>query len=167
MRQFRVRPPGWRFFTTEDGNGGLGPWGIQSFDHICAVLGCGQLLVLRPRKGDKDHFLVVGNWNLLGFMHLQALLGALLNGWRFSESSDWGQTEEMYFVEQGSKIRTRADLCLDDESHPGWQNILNGDDGPNSWKNNDTGEESRQDPRHSDVQFLKNKGADIKDIYLI
>jgi hypothetical protein len=61
---------GRQFFISSDGRFGLAPYDAQEGDIVCVLLGCGCPVTLRP---EGDHYLVVGETYLYGFMRGEAI----------------------------------------------------------------------------------------------
>lgn len=162
---------GRRTFCTEDGYIGLGPHGISPGDQVYTMPGCPSLLVLRPsmEAGVEGH-IAVGQCSLRTFADLEALLGPLSPSWYVQEGSQ-NYVGDVWYVqkEAESTVKTRWDPRLGMEI-PGWSVKEDLDDAGAdilSYKNNTTGNESQYDPRLTDVDFLTERGVDVKDVYLI
>ncbi|KAE9378320.1 HET-domain-containing protein [Stipitochalara longipes BDJ] len=65
---------GRRFFMTEDGRFGLGPWTFQVGDNCCVLLGCRMPLVIRPTS-TKRHYMFLGSSYVHGAMNGAAVEG--------------------------------------------------------------------------------------------
>lgn len=66
-------------FATEDGKIGLGPAAMQKGDVLAVLLGCPNVMVLRP-LADQSHYQGIGTANCSGLMDGQAILGPLPDG---------------------------------------------------------------------------------------
>ena len=67
-------------FQTRNGHIGIGPQSIRAGDQAYMVLGCDNLLLLRPN--DAQTYKVVGECYVDGFMESEVLLGALPSNWQ-------------------------------------------------------------------------------------
>ena len=153
---------GWSFVRTQKGYYGVIPRSAKVGDHVCAILGCRSLMLLRPKGND---YQVVGECYVQGLMFGEALLGPLLGGWRMVLSLS--KTVRGYFwtyvCDQTGKFRITDPRFR--ESLPAEWRIQTHDH--REWfVNKETGEEVDHDPRLT-ASELSRRGVDIKTFRLV
>jgi len=150
-------------FKTTTGHWGLGPPCIQAGDLVYSIIGSSCLMLLR--KNEQQRFIVVGMCSLEGHTDMEALLGQLPSGYHVEDSQDrWACG--MWFVNPHAGIKTRVDPRLDSD-YPGWLSRERDEDDHMIWQNLESGEKGLQDPRHSDISFLRRRGVKIESIDIV
>ena len=153
------------FFTTVNGYIGLSPTATKPGDEVCILLGCQSPLVLRP-SGDGYHK-VVGECYIDGFMDGAACLGPLPSNWqrvaRFFQEYSRGypaflnhQTGE-FQVDDPRLGPLPAGWYISDHEQK---------DAYNLYANDETGEETRFDPRMT-PEALTARGVEMREFRLV
>jgi hypothetical protein len=164
LRRLPSYAVGRKILYTNEGYIGLGCWEARPGDCIYAVLGCHNLLVLRPAT--PGHFGVAGICNLHGFMDFEAILGPLPDGWYVEDEELHRDTRDMRFVDTITGKKLVEDPKLPAELPAGWTREIDGD-GHVTFLNDEKNMFLGEDPRVSDVPFLRSRGVDVQDIFLI
>ncbi|CAN8101822.1 unnamed protein product [Discula destructiva] len=159
-----------RFFRTDDGYIGLGPWNTQPGDVLAVPLGCPNALVLRPEGPSVgNHFSVVGECFVHGLHDVEALLGRLPRPWRGVAAWAHGDRRVLRFVNEQTREMTEEDPRL--TASPSWERcerVLDRDDPTiyDFFKNTETGEIINYDPR-LEPEALDARGVNLTWFALI
>ncbi|KAL2065756.1 hypothetical protein VTL71DRAFT_3426 [Oculimacula yallundae] len=167
------------FFTTSDGQIGMGPELAQSGDIVAIILGCCTPLLLRPTQQDTHTYRVVGDCYIAGMMDTEALLGPLPAGW--SRKYAHNASDRAVILYKNGSTTTQDDPRA--SAFPqGWRNrfgtkdnqLVNepdyGDEmghlGRIWWDNLGTGQRTLYDPRLT-PDLLRARGVDMVEITLV
>jgi len=149
---------------------GIGASHARPGDHVYAIIGCKNMMILRPAKSQLGLYQVVGNCCLHGRMDYNALLGSLPEDWRVENGYGGPKRHSlMWFVNSHTgEVTTRDPRLIGDP--PGW--IYEFDERGyygNKWRKigGKEDEYETEDPRLSDLDFLSSRGVDVKDIVLV
>jgi hypothetical protein len=95
--------------VTSDGHVGCGPKKARAGDVMVIVLGCREMMMLRPAKGEdqKGKYHVIGECYLHGAMAAEPLLGPLPEGTRQILSDEWGSLGVGFLDDASGKISQR------------------------------------------------------------
>jgi hypothetical protein len=158
------------FFTTENGYVGLGTCHARPGDRIAVILGYNNPIVLRPAVWPfPDRYQVLGDCNIEGFRDLEAVLGPLPDGWHV-EDVEIKEHWCMQFVDMspgtfGGRQCTFHDPRLS-RCSPGYK-IVYDSESRKGFVSDEDGGAYWDDPRLLEVEFLRARGVDIKDIVLV
>src|SRR3569833_1684018 len=150
--------------TADDGSFVLGPGSARPGDLIWVVLGSHSPLVLRraDEPGTKYKYTVVGACYYKPYMNVEALLGDLPAGWRFT--FERAQYAPLYVHEDGTK--TMEDPRLRDVAlPPGWKATTDEETGGPTWTRED-GRWTHCDPRLNAGE-LEKRGVALEDVLLV
>jgi hypothetical protein len=154
---------GRRFFATDNGYIALGTSHARPGDCVAAILGHNKPVVLRPTAA--GHYQVVGDCNLHGFRDFEALLGPLPDGWYVQDADINSQWCMMFVNGITGKLPTWNDPRLPG-APPGYK-IEHDSYSRRKFVSIEGGAVFNNDPRLLDVEFLKARAVDIKDIVLV
>ncbi|SPO04617.1 related to heterokaryon incompatibility protein [Cephalotrichum gorgonifer] len=155
------------FITTDTGHFGLGIECAKPGDRICAILGCKDLLILRPNN--QQTYEVVGPCSIRGFCDAEAVLGPLPSPWAaVIHRPNVGGA--FHFQNRETGESTHVDPRL--EPLPvEWQEIRpeGKEDDVNvasRFRNKDTGEVMESDPRML-PDALRDRGIPLENFCLV
>jgi hypothetical protein len=148
--------------TTDNSHIALGPSQARPGDYIVVILGCSNPMVLRSTI--PGYYEVIGDCNLHGFRDFQGLLGPLPDGWYVEDNPQQAEVD-IRFVDSKTGQKSREDPRLPGIP-PGYKVVIK-NDGVRWFHHSETGKWYSEDPRLWDVEFLRARGVDIKDIVLV
>lgn len=131
------------FVRCKGGYVGLAPRGIRVGDVLAIILGCSNVLALRPAKYGK--FLVVGEVYVSGLNNGEALVGGVPEGWRMA-----------LVLDEDGMFRTK----FKEEAQQAWQNL----DPRIKWDELDDGNGVMKKP---DAEYFRKHGVGLEKIQLI
>lgn len=155
---------GRKILYTEGGYIGLGCFTSRVGDQIYAIIGCSNLVILRPATNGQLN--VVGTCNMHGFMDFKAVLRPLPDGWHVEEDGPGRRIEGMRFINSRTGTKSIDNPRLPRSLPNGWKSKM-GPDRNRYFIEEGTGKTCWENPRLSDVAFLRSRGVDIHDILLI
>jgi hypothetical protein len=155
-----------QFITTHEGYMGVGPPVAQAGDQVCVLLGMSNLILLRPHPSQDDRYEVVGEALMHGLMRNEGLLGSLPKPY---EAARLRHKDSVFYP--GFLNRETEEWHVDDPrlGHlpKGWvKKKHRRDKYRNLFKNEETGEKTRFDPRMT-VQELTKRGVELEPLYLV
>lgn len=159
------------FFTTNDGYFGLAPAATQQGDRIVTILGCDELIVLRPLPS--NFYQVVGPCYLHGYWDGESLLGRMPASWSLKFVKDRSGIDVPRFVNAETGELTHKDPRLASLPLPeGWVQLADVERTMNDpftvqfWRNEKTGEKMNSDPRMTEEK-LRERGVKIERFSLV
>lgn len=131
------------FVRCQRGYVGLAPRGIRVGDVMAVILGCSNVLALRPARDGE--FMVVGESYVPGLNNGEALLGGLPEGWRMA-----------LVLDEDGMFRTK----FKEEAQTVWQKL----DPRIKWSELDDGDGGMKKP---DAEYFRKRGVRLEQIQLI
>jgi hypothetical protein len=150
-----------KLFTIYSGQIGLGPSDSQSSDKIISIIGSQRLMLLRDSPMG---YRIVGVCYLHGFTNMEAILGPLPEECSVELVWPCYNPWNMRFV-RGCEAEPQDPRL--DGGFEGWSCTRRDRDGTIVWDHDETSTATRSDPRHTDVDFLKRRGAVTEDICIV
>lgn len=153
------------YFTTTSGHIGFAPSSVQTGDIIVAIVGCRQLLTLRPL--DHDRYAIVGECFCNGFMNGEAFLGRLPKDVqvRYRDIDS-----RILYTNKETKETTTTDPRLDNVALPeNWLRVSDEDSPYTSgfyFERHGSDATWFVDPRMT-VEEMEERGVPMRDFYIV
>ncbi|CZR66919.1 uncharacterized protein PAC_16820 [Phialocephala subalpina] len=154
LNYVRFACAGRSFYMTQDGICGLAPLHAKKGDVVTVLLGCNSPMVLRPTT--EGTYKLVGEAYCDGFMHAEALLGALPDPFEFIMRYDNNSGYWQWAFQNKKTGRFQVGDPRLGPLPPGWE--LRSHTKEEFWqlfKNHKTGEETWWDPRLTSEELRK------------